>query len=122
MEALPVKTSVYSGSNEFFWKTLPDIVRKKVSATLGDILTDGQYLSTYIKSAWIFPPILFLVGLLIGGDHFGFDKSYVDSMSITLIIFMFALSMWGAAFGFWLWLGYAFGELFIYSFLEFAGS
>jgi|GEM_PF-4639162 len=121
METLPGKVSLQVEQGDFFWEVLPGVF-SKFSNTLGNALTDGQYLTSFIKRTYLFPPILFLIGLFIGANHFGFDKDYVDTMSATLVIFMLALSVWGAAFGFWLWLGYAFGELFIYSYHEFINS
>ena len=106
--------------NGFVWQALPDMVGKKYSAPAGKILADGSYLSTIIKRSYLLLPLLFFIGLLIGANHFWFEKPpYNDSLTYTIVIILLALSIWGSCFGFWLLAGFAIGDLFIYSYQNF---
>jgi len=122
MESAGNKTAPGDYLNNFFWQAIPACFNRWFPGAAGKGLADGSYLAHFIKPIYLFPVILFFVGLLIGGDHFGFESGYPDSLSSGLVIFMLILAVWGAGFGFWLWLGYTLADLFIFSYNEFAGS
>lgn len=106
--------------NSFFWEDLPGMARKNCPGSLSRILGNGSYMSGIFKNSYLIPPLLFFIGLMIGANHFGFEKPpFADSMTIRLLIIMLFLCIWGASFGCWFLLGFALGDMFIFSYQSF---
>ena len=120
MNNLMAKGTDTNELSEFVWGEIPRMAGKKLSAPVGRILSDGKYVSALIKRSYLLLPLLFFIGLLIGANHFWFEKPpFNDSLTPTVVIILLSLSMWGSSFGFWLLLGFAVGDLFIFSYQNF---
>lgn len=91
------------------WRTLPERARR-VSVLLAAIIGDGAYLRAWPPIAAIVPPALLVIGLLIGADHDHETYTY----SLALLTLLAVIAGFGAALGFWTWLGYVLGDLLLF--------
>jgi hypothetical protein len=110
------KTSILDKMNEFVWDSFPQFVYQKISRRWGRIFHDGSYLANLWKYSFILPPILFTIGMIIGGTHITFVNQEVFTFSLTIMICMIIPSVLSGCLGLWLCLGYAIGDLFIYEY------
>jgi hypothetical protein len=94
-----------------WWIRLPLAVRR-VSAGIADALLDGYYLVAWPLPAMIAPPTVFVLSLLIGALHPGFDLVYSESLAILLLATV--LGVLSAHLGLLFVLGYALGDFFIW--------
>jgi hypothetical protein len=96
---------------EFWWNYLPLKVGR-FSAILALILADGSYLQASKKIAKFTPPLVLILGFLIGWSHFGSGNTF--TYSIPVMGLMLAISSFSAALGAWLWLGYVLGDFILF--------
>ena len=106
--------------DDHVWVRIPLFFYKKISKSLGLKLTDGNYLTGISPAFSFFPILLFLAGLKTGALHWGFesDNSGIEQLftaSLPFMILIVISSFLSASFGFWLWLGYALGDLFYFT-------
>lgn len=107
--------SVQLGKREYWaWITLPLFIKKRVSGILGLALMDGLYLTAFTKRTLLIPPVLFALSFCVGAWHLSFQGEEIYSASLLVMALWIFLGSWSAAFGFWLWLGYAIGDLLLH--------
>jgi hypothetical protein len=100
---------------EFWWNHLP-LKIKRVSSILALTLADGIYLTAWKKVATFTPPLVLVLGFLMGWSHFWAGDTF--TYSILAMGLMLAISSFGAALGAWLWLGYVLGDFILFPHLQ----
>jgi hypothetical protein len=100
---------------EFWWNYLPLKV-SQISSILALTLADGIYLIAWKKVATFTPPLVLVLGFLIGWSHFGDGDTF--TYSILAMGLMLAISSFSAGLGAWLWLGYVLGDFFLFPHLK----
>src|SRR5688500_19366078 len=97
---------------DLFWLRVPLLVRR-MSASRGETLVDGQYLVAWRPLAAVTPPVALLLGLWIGSTHWTFRGVFTESLTLMMLTVVVGVSSTylGALFV----LGFALGDFLIMS-------
>lgn len=75
---------------------------------------DGVYLTRWPRAGALLPPLLLLLGFLLGWQHPGFSKYITYTSSLPVMLFMLTVGSMGAGLGSWLGTGYVLGDLLLF--------
>jgi hypothetical protein len=97
-----------------WWIKLPRFVRRVVT-TPYLALTDGLYIAAVPPVAAFLSPVIFLLGLLFGSLHFGYQHAFSESLPLLLVITL--LGILSGHLGFMFLAGFIPGDILIYQLL-----
>ena len=93
---------------DLIWVGVP-LALRKLSAGLATAAVDGLYLAARPLLGLAAPPVMFLLGLLVGALHPGFE--YVFTEALWLLLLAAVVGTLSGALGSYLTLGFALGDL-----------
>jgi hypothetical protein len=104
-------SGTFAAVSRWWWEVVPRAAGR-LAWWLGAALRDGRYVTAVPPLGALAPLAALVAGLVLGAGHYGQHEIYTTSL--TVLIAFVCVAAAGAAFGFWLWLGYVLGDLLIY--------